>query len=302
MAPKRKHEEDEAPVVHESRQFQVLGSAPKAAKKPRRFEPTAPRVQIHASSVNAIKKRIRDVSRKLERVDDLPPQVRVENERALAGYEQELIAAEAEKIRQKMISKYHMVRFFERKKAERNLKKLRKQLLEAKSADEIKELENQIHITEVDYNYTQNFPLSEIYISLYPLKEDGQEISKDDTARPKPPMWEEIKRRMEEGTLSELRNRVSIAPIVKKAKKPEKFKEHVVKPAKPKATPASVDTTGMNRRQRRKLLGVSNTGPTKTKHKSIGFEKNAAFGAAEAAKFNGYKKDEWANEGGFFEE
>ena len=47
----------------------------------------------------------------------MPPNVRVEDERALAGYEQELAAAEAEKIRQKMITKYHMVRFFGKKGA-----------------------------------------------------------------------------------------------------------------------------------------------------------------------------------------
>lgn len=116
MAPKRKLEDSEPQVpVHESRQFQVPGSIPKPSKKPRRFEPPAPRVQIHASSVNAIKKRIRDVSRRLERSETLRPNVRVEDERALAGYEQELAAAEAEKIRQKMITKYHMVRFFGKK-------------------------------------------------------------------------------------------------------------------------------------------------------------------------------------------
>ena len=68
--------------------------------------------QSHASSVNAIKKRIRDVSRRLERADDLPANVRLDDERALAAYEQELAAAEVEKNRQKMIKKYHMVRFF----------------------------------------------------------------------------------------------------------------------------------------------------------------------------------------------
>lgn len=189
--------------------------------------------------------------------------------------------------------------FAERKKAERQLKKLRRRLEETDSTEEIKELEKQIHNIEVDYNYTQNCPLAEIYISLYPLKEGPKEVSKDDTSRPKPPMWAEIERRMEEGTLSELRNRAPLAPIVKKVMKPEKPKVQVIRPAKPKVIPASTDTTGMNRRQRRKQLGVTNTEPTKTKHKSIGFEKNAAFGAAEAAKFNGYKKDDG---GGFFEE
>lgn len=112
MSTKRKYQEEDPQSVHESRQFQVFGNAPKPAKKPRRFEPRVQRKQAHASSVNAIKKRIRDVTRKLERTEDLPANVRVEDERALAAFQQELGSAEAEKTRQKMIKKYHMVRFF----------------------------------------------------------------------------------------------------------------------------------------------------------------------------------------------
>jgi len=182
------------------------------------------------------------------------------------------------------------------------LKRLRKQLLEATSTEEVEKLKAKMHIAEVDINYTQNCPLSEVYVSLYPLRDGDEEVSLDDSSRPKPPMWAEIERRMGEGTLNQLRNRVSTAPAVKKPKKLEKPKERVAKPAKPKPIPAAVDMTGMNRRQRRKQLGV--TEPTKTKNKSIGFEKNAAFGAAEAAKLgSGYKReDNEGDEGGFFEE
>jgi hypothetical protein len=113
MSSKRKRQEPEVQgSVHASRQLQVYGSMPKPSKKPRRSEPPVYRRQAHTSSVNAIKKRIRDVTRRLERAEDLPSNVRVEDERALDAYQQELSAAEAEKIRQKMIKKYHMVRFF----------------------------------------------------------------------------------------------------------------------------------------------------------------------------------------------
>jgi hypothetical protein len=113
MPSKRKHEEsDPKETVHASRQFQVYGSNPKPAKKPRRFEPPVYKKQAHASSVNAIKKRIRDVTRRLDRSESLPANVRIEDERALTAFQQELASAEAEKIRQKMIKKYHMVRFF----------------------------------------------------------------------------------------------------------------------------------------------------------------------------------------------
>lgn len=115
MSTKRKYqEENPQEAIHESRQFQVYGNAPKPSKKPRRLEPRVQRKQAHASSVNAIKKRIRDVTRKLERKEDLPANVRAEDERALAAYQQELGSAQAEKTRQKMIKKYHMVRFFGR--------------------------------------------------------------------------------------------------------------------------------------------------------------------------------------------
>jgi predicted nucleic acid-binding Zn-ribbon protein len=112
--PKRTH--DEAEGVHSSRREQVYGVTSKPAKRPRKNTtvPPAQRKQAHDSSVNAIKKRIRDVTRRLARLQDLPATVRIEDERALAAYQQELVAAEEESVRQKMIKKYHMVRFFGR--------------------------------------------------------------------------------------------------------------------------------------------------------------------------------------------
>lgn len=65
-----------------------------------------------SSSVNPIKTKIRDVSRLLERSEILPAGVRIEKERALAGYKQDLEEAYEEKRKQQLISKYHMVRFF----------------------------------------------------------------------------------------------------------------------------------------------------------------------------------------------
>ena len=113
MSSKRKiSESDPREAIHPSRQAQVPSSNPKPPKKPRRTEPAVYKKQAHASSVNAIKKRIRDVSRRLVRAKDLPATVRMEDERALEAYQQELAAADAEKSRQKMIKKYHMVRFF----------------------------------------------------------------------------------------------------------------------------------------------------------------------------------------------
>lgn len=113
MSTKRKFAEDDD-AIHPSRQAQIVSSRPAAFKKPRNFaaSPKPPKKQAHASSVNLVKKKIRDVTRRLERSEDLPADVRAEDERALAAYQQELAEAENEKVKQAMIKRYHMVRFF----------------------------------------------------------------------------------------------------------------------------------------------------------------------------------------------
>ncbi|TVY38066.1 rRNA-processing protein [Lachnellula subtilissima] len=282
MAGKRKFDDSDArEAVHESRQIQEY-------KK-----------QMHASSVNDIKKRIRNVRRRMERVEDLPANVRAEDERALAAYQQELAAAEAEKLRQKMIKKYHMVRFFERQKATRQLKRLRKLLLATESIEEVETLKAQMHIAEVDLNYTQYSPLCETYISLYPPQknssEDPADAPKADDSQPKPPMWLEVEKCMGEGTLNKLRNRVGAVPAIKS--KPSQQ----MKPGKPKSLPAPLpDTSGLNRRQRRSQQRVQE-GDKKGKNKSMGFEKNAIFGASQTVGRKEVPENDDDSDGGFFE-
>ena len=94
--------------VHASRQTNFSGPKRHPRKKPRLTLSTS----AAKNSVNPLKKKIRDVSRLLSRSESLPAGVRVENERALASYKLELAEAMDERRRQKMIKKYHMVRFF----------------------------------------------------------------------------------------------------------------------------------------------------------------------------------------------
>lgn len=63
-------------------------------------------------SINRLKKKIRSTTRVLNHSDNLPAGVRIEKERALAGYQHDLEQAALKKQRQRMIKKYHMVRFF----------------------------------------------------------------------------------------------------------------------------------------------------------------------------------------------
>lgn len=78
-------------------------------KRPRRDAPTIPSAQ---KSTGRIKRELRDVTRVLEHSHNLPADVRIEKERAAAGYRLDLDKAETERRKQQMIKKYHMVRFF----------------------------------------------------------------------------------------------------------------------------------------------------------------------------------------------
>jgi len=176
------------------------------------------------------------------------------------------------------------------------LKKLRKQILEASSTDEVEALKAQMHIAEVDLNYTQYYPLSEVYISLYPPKGEEEGGEKTET-KPKPPMWVEVEKCMGDGTLNKLRNRVATVqanisrPMDKKPKKV----------MKPKPEPI-IDTTGLNRRERRRKERGQNEVKIK-KNKSMGFTKNQEFGASVAMSRRDVDAEgDDESDGGFFEE
>ncbi|KAJ5232249.1 hypothetical protein N7468_005205 [Penicillium chermesinum] len=140
-------------------------------------------------SVNELKKRIRDVKRLLAK-GTLPADARVLQERALAGYEQDLAEETARRQRSHMIKKYHFVRFLEKDR-----------------------LQRKIHEARVNLNYTIYCPLPEKYISLYPkrdaktdTKTDGDASDpKPESEGPKPPLWSVVEKCMEEGTLDDLR-------------------------------------------------------------------------------------------------
>lgn len=65
-----------------------------------------------APSINQLKSKIRDLTRALEHSDQLPAGVRIEKERALAGYKQDVEKVHEDKRKHELIKRYHMVRFF----------------------------------------------------------------------------------------------------------------------------------------------------------------------------------------------
>jgi hypothetical protein len=211
----------------------------------------------------------------------------------------------------------------ERQKATRLVKKYKKQLLAAETDEEVQKWKRKLHVAEVDLNYAQYSPLAEPYISIFPAKRkkddeeegedsNGEEAGEDDQDESRPPIWHEVETAMEEGTLNKLRNRAPTLPAkpAKSATKAPTQDNATVKAVRqPTKAEPEIDTTGLNRRERRKLLrGEEPALRTRTKIKSMsaGFEKNMAFGAEQALadRNRSYQKQEAEDEsddGGFFE-
>lgn len=93
-------------------QFEDYGGGGDAAptKSSHKTKEKSTRNEKEYPSINELKKRIRDVKRLLNKTN-LPADARIVQERALAGYEQDLVEESARRERSQMISKYHFVRF-----------------------------------------------------------------------------------------------------------------------------------------------------------------------------------------------
>ncbi|KAF2718299.1 hypothetical protein K431DRAFT_287803, partial [Polychaeton citri CBS 116435] len=174
-----------------------------------------------AHTVNETKAKIRSLRRLLERNERLPADVRVEKERALQTAEYELRRTQHAKQRSDMIARYHKIRFFDRQKAVKRLKKAKKSLSECENEGQRRILEKEVGECEVDQNYAQYYPLELAYVPLFPTKKGDKEKAKDgddgkdvehqnskglvgregDDA-----MREKVRQSMREGTLDALRN------------------------------------------------------------------------------------------------
>ncbi|KAL2256341.1 hypothetical protein VTK26DRAFT_1817 [Humicola hyalothermophila] len=215
MAQKRPRPDEE----HSGRSFHE-----NAARKRMRTNTGPKRApQSAGDGLSAIKKRARAIERLLGRDNlKIPADKQKELERELAAHKQRIEDAKAKKERSKMIKKYHMVRFFERKKAMRLAKQLEKKLAAATDPEEVSRIKAELHIAQVDIDYAIYFPFMEPYVSLYAgssVKEKGGKDEKDEkddksTAAqylhaPRPPMWTVIEKTREEGksALEKLQNR-----------------------------------------------------------------------------------------------
>ncbi|KAG7100628.1 rRNA-processing protein efg1 like [Verticillium longisporum] len=180
-------------------------------------------------------KRIRDIKRQLQRNSNMPATIRHDLEQEIQSLQNQKGEDKVRKMRSDMIGRYHMVRFFERQKATRRLKKFQRALKEAEDPEKKAKLEADVHMSEVDIAYTHYFPHLEPYISLWPkTREDGDaKPTESENARApgvpkpvfsenpedKPPMWHVMEKLMEEGpaALEKLRDRRDAVGLPAKA-------------------------------------------------------------------------------------
>lgn len=109
-----------------------------------------------------------------------------------------------------------MVRFFDRKKAERRLKQATKALRACEDTEEHKKLEEDVHTAQIDLNYTKYYPLAQTYSALYPTRkgEDGKQHGDEEKTqagvRGNPDMWKEVEQATKDGErkLEDLRHRI----------------------------------------------------------------------------------------------
>ncbi|TDZ39748.1 rRNA-processing protein EFG1 [Colletotrichum trifolii] len=235
MGTKRSHSEVSDVAMHDApEQQQNAGPDHDDGQPPKRFRADTKKKHKAKQGTTAWNKnRARTIRRLLQSGKELPATVRNELEQELGALEERVDEHDFRKKRSNMIQKYHMVRFFERKKAERLLKQLRKKIQNSQDEEEEKRLEAEAHVAEVDVAYARFFPLMERYESLYPnkdkdkdaeTKEEGDESETKADEKPfkqpkalralhaeRPKMWATIEKTLPEGeaALYRLRDRKS---------------------------------------------------------------------------------------------
>ncbi|TKA78205.1 hypothetical protein B0A55_03782 [Friedmanniomyces simplex] len=263
MATKRPHPDS---AIHPSRLAQVplepTRKRRKQTEKPAHI--TGPSFK-KAHPVHDLKAQIRSLRRFLEHTGNgsLPATVRVEKERALQSAQRELVEAERATKRSEVIGRWHKVRFFERQKASKRVKRLRTEFAEGGGEGP----EEKLREAEVDVSYAIYYPLEREYVPLFAKrkKQGGDAEVDEESPEPAgyerqgdPEMWQTVQQCMADGTLESLRNGklTGDTPDPGEAEEETKVAALPVQPKKKrqKAEPSLVEG---NRRERRKAAAVA---------------------------------------------
>ncbi|CAO1629817.1 unnamed protein product [Sympodiomycopsis kandeliae] len=136
--------------------------------------------EVGGGGVSKIKASLRQTKRLLAK-DNLAPDVRQEAERRLISLEQDLELKQSSEHDRKNAERYHKVRFFERQKLVRQIKKIKKSLPEADSR-EAKKLNKELKEKRILLNYVLNFPTKYKYVALFPSNGESPFTAPDSVA------------------------------------------------------------------------------------------------------------------------
>ncbi|KAI7355183.1 hypothetical protein KC354_g10875 [Hortaea werneckii] len=261
MATKRPN-----PSVHPSRHAQVPEEPRRKKQKPNNLGRKSFK---KAHTVNDLKSQVRSLRRLLEHSDDLPPNIRIEKERALRTAQHELDEEQRAKKRSDMIGRWHKIRFLDRQKATKRLKRAKKELqgLESDKDEERQEAEKKVQDAQVDVDYAIYYPLDLPYKPLFPTNkknkdgtsepQNGSEEPEDADDRKEAErqgdeeMWAKVKQCAEDGTLDALRNGKLMGEDHDESERPEGLASTMPsKRKRQKEKPEAGDLHG-NRRERR---------------------------------------------------
>ncbi|QIW95510.1 hypothetical protein AMS68_001028 [Peltaster fructicola] len=207
MGTKRPHSD-----VHPSRREQV----PQTSCKRQKPDNLGAKSYKKAHPVNELKTQVRNLTRLLARTDDnLPAHIRVSKERELQTAQYELHETQAAEKKSKLIARYHKIRFFDRQKATKRLKKAQKllgALGDDGSANATLQHQKDVEEAQVDVNYAMYYPLDKPYNSLFPKDEDDSDgttpatLKSSAQERGDPEIRQLVKQCMVDGKLKDLRN------------------------------------------------------------------------------------------------
>ncbi|KIR38470.1 rRNA-processing protein EFG1 [Cryptococcus deuterogattii 99/473] len=167
-------------------------SDPSSSDKPARPKPThripatEARDEAGIPGLSKLKSSIRQTKRLLAK-ENLEPGLRVSTQRRLTSLEADLAAAERRELEKKNGAKYHKVKFFERQKLVRLIRRLNRKLLDSETSSKKRSKhEEELLDARIMLNYVLHFPNTQKYISLFPSNPNQTENEDDDVDSSKP--------------------------------------------------------------------------------------------------------------------
>ncbi|VFQ65978.1 unnamed protein product [Cuscuta campestris] len=123
----------------------------------------------------SLKNQIRSVERMLRK--DLPPQIREAQEKKLEEFKKQQEIQNRLAVERKIFLRNKKIKFFERRKIERQIRRLEKQQRTSGQAHETQIAEQLAKLKE-DLEYVRFFPKTEKYVSLFTGREDEETVEK----------------------------------------------------------------------------------------------------------------------------